>query len=264
MCSYTIDDLFDAIEEDNIENVKLLLSKGVDVNAKDDIGWNPLSLAYKKDKLKIMELLLDNGADTEIKVRPTKFYILADALFNYKDDIVKLLVRKGANVNVKYVDVRPILYLRLSESDLEIFNLFVEKGVDVSVRGVKDETSLICACGSWRSSLEIVKTILKLNPELLHMKNDNDENALMHACKAMDNIEIVYYLIEKGIDIHLTDKKNMSALSHAVSSGFFDAAKLLIEKGLDIHIRDIWNRTLLDISKEGYNNPLINELLSNK
>jgi ankyrin repeat protein len=264
MSSYTVDNLLDAIEENNIENVKVLLNKGVDVNSTDSIGWNPLLLAYHKENLELMELLLDNGADTEIKLKQNGFSILADALFNYKDDIVKLLVKKGANVNVKYGNINPILYIRMSNDDLEIFNLFIASGFDLTARGINNETSLMSACSSWRSSLPIVKKILELHPELLHMKNDDNTNALMYACKSADNIEIVKFLIDQGIDIHLTNKKNRSALSYAVSSGFFEAVNLLIEKGVDTNIKDIWDRTLLDISKEGYDDPRIKDLLFSK
>ena len=256
----TIDDLLYEIQEGNIDKVKLLLDKGVDINAKGSIGWFPLLLAYKKNRVDIMKLLLDKGADTELTFKPYGFTILADAIHNYKDTMAKLLIEKGANVNVKLFDIAPVVFERLSRTDIEIFNLLIDKGLDINIRNHRNETILIHACYDCNYSMEIVKKILTLNSDLLNAKDDKDNNPLINACK-IGYIKLVNYLIEKGADISVKNKKNRSALSYAVKKGHFTVAKLLIEKGADIHIVDVKDRTLLDISKRGYNNPLINELL---
>jgi ankyrin repeat protein len=261
MISYTIDDLLYEIQEGNIDEVKTLLDQGVDINAKDNIGWFPLLLAYKKNKVEIMKLLLDKGANTEITFKPYGFTILADAIHNYKDTMAKLLIEKGANVNVKLFDSVPIAFGRLSKSDIEIFNLLLDKGLDINIRNHRNETLLMYACYDCNYSMEIIEKILTLNPDLINAKDDSDKNALIYACK-IGYLKLINYLIEKGADIHVKNKKNRSALSYAVKHGYFEIAKILIEKGVDTSIVDIKNRTLLDISKKGYNSPLVNELLA--
>ena len=44
------------------ETAELLISKGANVNAKDDDGWTPLHYAVREGHTKIIELLKKNGA----------------------------------------------------------------------------------------------------------------------------------------------------------------------------------------------------------
>jgi len=54
-------------EKGDIEAVKLHLDNGVDVNAKDNIGWTPLHFATVLDHKEIVELLIATGADVNAK-----------------------------------------------------------------------------------------------------------------------------------------------------------------------------------------------------
>ncbi|WP_339045351.1 ankyrin repeat domain-containing protein [Candidatus Mesenet endosymbiont of Agriotes lineatus] len=51
----------------SIDSVKLLISKGADVNAKDKNGHTPLYVAIYKNNVDIAKLLISNGADINAK-----------------------------------------------------------------------------------------------------------------------------------------------------------------------------------------------------
>ncbi len=55
--------LLQAAADGNIEQVKSLLSKGAEVNAKDEKGQTPLHLAARQGHTAIVEMLLDKGAE---------------------------------------------------------------------------------------------------------------------------------------------------------------------------------------------------------
>ena len=59
--------IHDAAMTGNIEAVKRDLAAGVDVNAKDKYGWTPLHWAAREGHKKIVELLIDKGADVNEK-----------------------------------------------------------------------------------------------------------------------------------------------------------------------------------------------------
>ena len=50
---------YKAFEEDNISLAELYLSRGADVNARDDDGWTPLHYACDLDRSEIVQLLLN-------------------------------------------------------------------------------------------------------------------------------------------------------------------------------------------------------------
>ena len=60
-------DIWEAARTGNIEAVKQHLAAGVDVNAKDRMGWTPLCEAAINGHKEIAELLLANGADVNVK-----------------------------------------------------------------------------------------------------------------------------------------------------------------------------------------------------
>jgi len=74
------------------EIVSLLLENGAEVNVKNKFGWTPLQLAASGGHLEVVRLLLNSGADVTIK---NKFgrTALDYAVRNSHVDIVRLLVR---------------------------------------------------------------------------------------------------------------------------------------------------------------------------
>ena len=69
-CGPTVPDIsmYDAAESGNIEAVKQHLAAGTDVNAKDKDGWTPLHPASYEGHQEIVELLIGKGADVNVKV----------------------------------------------------------------------------------------------------------------------------------------------------------------------------------------------------
>lgn len=57
-----------AVNESNLEMIKLLIAMGSDVNGKDAFGRTPLNLAYFKKNLTIVKTLLISGANPFINL----------------------------------------------------------------------------------------------------------------------------------------------------------------------------------------------------
>lgn len=59
--------LHEAVIGDNIVNVRKLIDKGVDINAKNSFGKTPLTLACQNGFENIARLLIENNADIGAK-----------------------------------------------------------------------------------------------------------------------------------------------------------------------------------------------------
>ena len=77
---------------------RLLLDKGAQVEAIDNIGWTPLHQAARQGHVEIVRLLCDRGADVEAccngGYRP-----LHHAAFNDHLSVVKVLIEENADIN---------------------------------------------------------------------------------------------------------------------------------------------------------------------
>ena len=95
-------DLLTAIDEGQNDVVQELLDSGIDPN-KDDSpdGAYPLHLASLKGNKEIVQILLDNGANIDLRAtNKDKATPLAWAAFFGQKDVVSLLIGAGASINV--------------------------------------------------------------------------------------------------------------------------------------------------------------------
>lgn len=92
--------LIKAAREDQIAIVQGLLSNGADVNVKDEDGNTALIIAAIFGHNTIAQILLANGADVNAKDNDGKTALMW-AAFNGQTAIVRLLLSTGADVNIK-------------------------------------------------------------------------------------------------------------------------------------------------------------------
>lgn len=104
------DDLHWAVMLRDVNRVRASLDQGANVNAKDEdkSGYTALMSAAMNGLTDVAKVLLDKGADVNIKDNYGGTALEYAALFG-NADIVKLLLEKGANVNEKYSNGRTIL-----------------------------------------------------------------------------------------------------------------------------------------------------------
>lgn len=113
----------------NVEMVKLLLSYGAEAEPSSDIdGWEPLPatlLRYQEDDLKIVRLLLDNGADANKSTSYNDYpvFMAADMMPQIQEyDYTKL---NGGCLNIGYNEaaakgITEIVLLLLQEQSIDI------------------------------------------------------------------------------------------------------------------------------------------------
>jgi ankyrin repeat protein len=95
------DNLFKAVNDNNLDKVKEALDKGADVNAKTNVGYDAgstaLLIASYKGHTKIVEMLLAAGADVHAKDKWGFTALIKPS----ESEIVEMLLAAGADVNAK-------------------------------------------------------------------------------------------------------------------------------------------------------------------
>jgi len=89
--------LFNAIENNDVNEVKRLIEDGADLEARDERKRTALYVACSEGHLEIAKLLIENGADIEAKGYDNQTPLIAASIYN-KIEIVKFLIKNGANI----------------------------------------------------------------------------------------------------------------------------------------------------------------------
>lgn len=89
-----------ALRDGNASLVKKFLDNGMDVNEKF-FAWEALQIAANQDRLEVVKVLVDKGADLNYKHPLTKMTALSLAAYNGYADVVSYLLSKGADPNIK-------------------------------------------------------------------------------------------------------------------------------------------------------------------
>ena len=141
------DKLIDAARKGDMSNVRVLLAKGANIEAKDDFDCTALIRAAENGHTKVVKLLLSKGANIEAKDNEGSTALM-DAAFYGHADTVKLLLEKGANIEAKdNFGETPLMYAAKGGHEVHkgIVKFLIEKGADLNAKNNKGYTALMLA-----------------------------------------------------------------------------------------------------------------------
>lgn len=82
------------------EIVEALIENGADINIKGYFGYTALHEACRKNNIDIVNILIKNGADVNIKSGRYGFMPLYLACENNYEEIIDILIKNGANLGL--------------------------------------------------------------------------------------------------------------------------------------------------------------------
>lgn len=240
------------------EIVKLLIDKGADLELKGKNGATALILASEYGHIEIVKLLLDNNANINVQAK-NGATCLTLASGNKNIEIVKLLIVNGVNLNAQNIHGRSALGWVCENGCTEIANLLIENGANLDIQNHDGLSALMSAsqCGY----TEIVKLLIESGANI-DLKANDSFTALKLASQ-YGYTEIVKLLIDKDANLDMQNKLGVNSLMTASQKGYIDIVKLLVENGANLNLQNKIGLTALMSAKENGYTEIVNFLIEN-
>jgi len=193
-----------------IDLLKLLLEKKLDIDFLDNLKNTPLILAVNTNNQDIVKLILEKNPNIDLR-NNYGITALFGAIYLNNPEIVKLILEKKPNLNFQYENGITVLMKSILDNKQEIAKLLLEKEQNIDLQNEFGFTSLMTAV--YLNNLEIVKLILEKNPNI-NIKGEGGNTALMVAIMN-DNPDIVKLLLQKNNDLNLRNDDNYTVFDLA-------------------------------------------------
>ena len=204
----------------SIERVRFLLANGAQVNAVDRTGLNALAEAAAAGDVSVLKLLLTKGGDVNVKmaarfidIRRANTEIITEvlrratrrsvgitplmfAVSSGNSEAVRLLLDRESDVNAETLSGATALAVGALVGNPEIIKMLLDHGAKVNVKDDRGFTPLMLAAGSEAHNAEAVGLLIAHGADLA-AKDNNGETALAWARKVGETA-VVEQLVESG------------------------------------------------------------------
>ncbi len=261
--------LWHAARIGDIPAMKRYIAEGADVNAPDDdLNLSPLAWSALHGQTEAARLLIENGADVNMKDGKESTPLHSAAVFG-RAGVAKLLLENGADFQARnddgatpadslHLDWRTTTFIgglvgvEVGQEEIatmktgrnEIAKLFGVKEFDS--KGISSSQDLSGAV--FTGDLTAVKQALADGADP-NAQDPQSGSTLLATAALMGHTEVVALLLEHGADINGRSRDGGTALHTAAFLGRIETAKFLIEKGADANLQSNIGGTAMDGAK---------------
>lgn len=216
-------------------------------NTKNAQGYSPLCLASLADNSKIVQFLIEKGADRMVTDDQQRLPLHL-AAFRGNKKSVKLLFSELTKNNQDAKGCTPLLAAAES-GNCNVVRFLLEKGADSTIPTKNGTLPLHFAAQA--GNLEMVK--LLFSEDTKNRQNSKGRTPLSYAMES-DNPEVVKFLLDKKVDLGLADKVGNLPIHVAVFAKNLQFLELLL----------LADKTLLNRKGESGLTPLCKAVKSNQ
>ena len=261
--SHGITPLIAAIKTGHVEEAKLLLGYGAEVDHKDFKGRTALSYAAENGDMKAIAALLNNHAEinrADILGKTPLMYASGYHITKPKiyKDAVKLLIEKGASTIAQDMNGMTALVYAAANSHFDILKILLERPVEEKKYGLEAIIDKLCCCFSGSTTqkdLALISAVMQDNTEIIYRllfsgAKVNKIGKTLHGTPVKSALERSKNILNEDIQVALS----------AWKKGKYDIAYKLLIPSKDLEAEVVGApKVMPDVSKE-YLNPLMGEV----
>ncbi len=193
------------------------------VNAQAGYYGSPLQAASYQGHDNVVQILLDKGADVNARAGHYGNPLQA-ASYQGHDNVVQILLDKGADVNARAGHYGNPLQAASYQGHDNVVQILLDKGADVNAQGGTFGNALYAA--SSKGHDHVVTMLLEKGADV-NAQNEDRHNAL-HAASYGGHDHVVQVLLDRGAE--LEDTHLYAELNWALSRGHEKISKMLLDK----------------------------------
>ena len=253
-----------------VEYLKKFLTYKPDINHMGAGSFSALHRATMAGFVEYMEILLDHGANINIKSLEnggTPLHTVANWEFI---DALRYLIKRGANLEI--LDNRGFTPLSLAAyaNRLQNVQALVEAGAKIDVKTTTENmTPLIAATMNISplnhgDSMDVIKYLLDKKANVNFQAAD-EKTALINAAassnsgQAEDKVDL---LLSRGAKTDIVNKSGETALMFAAGRGHEGVVELLLKKGANVQLKNNAGETAMSYAKRSGNSAILSLLES--
>ena len=201
--------------------------------------WNnkneALFYGIKKEFLNLVKFLIKNGANVNTRDKKRRTILHKAYNTNNKNTkLIKFLIGENTDVNAIDKDGCTPLHNAIRIDNLEAAEFLINKGAHVDAMDHRGDTPLHRV--AWENHLKAAKFLIKQDVNI--NVRDRCGWTPLHSAVWSDHLKVAELLINKGADVNATDHRGNTPLHRAMWENNLEAAMLLIQNGANINAID--------------------------
>lgn len=215
----------------SLNYIKKALNNGADINCFSRDFGSVLINSCIKGRMNIVKYLVEK-CNADVNINNNGFTPLMSACNGEEEylNIVKYLIKRGANINQQSNNFKTALLYSISNEYCDTAEFLIKNGANLELRDDYNYTPLMRACD--HEIFKMIKLLIdngaNVNPKIKGMWSGQIINPLYIAI-LKNNLEIVKYLVENGANINFEyGRENLIQIANR--KNFIEIEQYLIKK----------------------------------
>lgn len=248
IAGYSVDVLYEKLKAGDKDVCDAIQQKKINLNKENLLGYTLLSYAAIDNEYELAKLLLKSGAKPDVGLNFPLYQVCwASEKPKNQNDMIKLLIAYGANVNKKQKNTNDTpLMATIKKQGGKYAKLLIQYGAKVNVSNSDGETPLILAVDYYSNLIDVslVQFLIQQGADVNAITKSGHTSLSIAAYNGYPLI--LRLLLENGADVKITKKnKNEIPILNACYNGEIECVNLLLQYGADITVKDSYGSSAL-------------------
>jgi len=229
------------------KSAQWLISKGIDVNIKNNENKDALNITIEKNNHTMLKYLIENSNVDINQLDEEQRTLLQNAVIQGQEKIVDILIANGADVNNVDKNNRNVAFDAIAYGDDHILDIILSSD-DLNLNLIDNSGETILHKKEILDNSDLCKKLIQSGADPTICDFDGKNLLCNMALKGMDGIDIIDIAVSSGYSLNTPVKNNNTILMEALAvfymlpsgekdrrNSLLNMASSLVQKGVDIN-----------------------------